>query len=206
MGKLLPEYKALFGKLNQVLNDWKGLSYKPNDVRIAENMLEQFYDWTGKDVKNPYRFNLRMKYTDDQQDELRDIALAIYDMDIYQTDLRKKFRRQRAKDSKQTFEGYVDDISKKFEKAHGKHGIQTFEEYVEFIDKKNRFMNMAFNSSALNYYQYEKLLNRAKSAKVTQDELDDMIYAQYQKNGATHDKLYKYIYKALKPSKKKGKK
>lgn len=176
MPKISEDYKKLFRKLNRVMNEWNNISLKPNDVRKAENQLEQFYDWMGKDIKNPYRFNLRVKYNQDQLDELQRIASSIVNDDIY-----------------------FEDFNKKFKKARGKHGIQSLEQYIDFIEKKNRFNDMAFNSSALSYYQYERLLNRAQSAGLSQEQLDKRIYRYYKKTGFKKEKLYEYVYKRIKP-------
>lgn len=168
------EQKDALRKLNRELKQWDTLGYRPNEVRRVENLLEDLYSWMGKKPKENDKFNLRVKYNQDQLDELLDIAESVDTDDI---DF-KKFKN-------------------KFKKAKGKHDLNTLEEYAKFVDKKTKFMDNALASSVLSYYEYEKLMIRATSKKYTQEDLMKMIKKKYDKDGSTGDALYTYIYKKL---------
>lgn len=173
--------KALFKEVNQLFDDWDKYGVAPNGIRQARNQLEQFYDWAGKDPKQNDKFNTHMKFNADQINEMRDIATSVLDSDL-------------------NFD--PDALYKKYQKAHGKHGIMSFEDYVDFLDGKEIYSKEKVISSSMSYYEYEKLLQRATSKKVSRETLDKMITKQYLENGLKGEDLYEFIYEHLRPKNK----
>ena len=168
--------RALFKEVNKLFKDWNKYGYAPNGVRQAQNQLEQFYEWANKKPKNNDLISTRMKFTDDQLDELTEIAKSVLDSDI-------------------NFD--PDALYDKYQKAHGKHGIYSFEDYIDFLDQKEIFSKEKVISSSMSYYEYEKLLQRATKKKVSRETLDDMIEHEYMINGLKGEDLYDFIYKSL---------
>ena len=60
--------------LNDLLESYDTLKYKPQGVKNVESMLEGFYDGAGKNPKDSDRFNSRVKLTAEQEEELDAIA------------------------------------------------------------------------------------------------------------------------------------
>ena len=175
----IKEYRQLFSQLNKALDEWDALGVKPNDVRYAENMLNQFYEWVGKEPKNPDRFSSRLKLDDDQMEELEEIAQAIANMDIYASD------------------EYDESFIKKFEKVKGKHNIETIEDYKNFIDGQQRFKDNVLIASVMDWYEYEKLTMKANKKGWNEERLNTLIIDVYQKYGYEGEQLYEFVYKHI---------
>lgn len=170
------ETRALFNELNELFDDWEKYGTAPNGIRQAQNQLEQFYEWIGKEPKENDRFSTRMSFDEEQLDELRAIANSVLDSDL-------------------NFD--PDALYQKYQKAHGKHGIMSFDDYIDFLDGKEIFSKEKVISSSMSYYEYEKLLQRATKKNVSRETLDEMITKEYLENGLKGEDLYEFIYKNL---------
>ena len=180
MFKLTQPVQEFMEGLNDVLNDWEDLDYKPNDVRQVEEMLDRFYDQNSIDVSDTGRFNTDINYSEEQIAELYDIADFAKNQEIY-----------------------LEDLESKFKKAKGKHGISTLEDYASFIDKKTRFENSVISSSKISYYEYEALQRKAsKDKRRTVEGTDKRIENAFLKKGLTGSDLYDFVYKQLSKGKK----
>lgn len=172
---MIKEVAEFLEKLNEVLDEWESLAYKPNDVRELENVLENFYDNNMLEVRDVGRFDIDVTLSIEQENELYDIAQQFKDKDIY-----------------------LEDLEKKFESAKGKHDIETLEDYAEFIDEKTIFENSVISSSKMSYYEYEALLERAsKDKRRTEKSTNKMIEDAYLNQGLEGSDLYDFIYDKL---------
>lgn len=175
MPKLPQAISEYMEALNDVLNDWEDLDYKPNAVSQVENMLDNFYSNNLLEVKDSGRFDTDISLTTEQQDELYNIAQFAQNQDIY-----------------------LEDFEAKFESAQGKHGLETIEDYAEFIDLKSRFEDSILSSSKLSYYEYEALQKKAsKDKRRTENSTNKMIREAFLNKGLTGSELYDYVYKRL---------
>lgn len=176
MAKLREPIAEYMEKINDVLNDWEDLAYKPNSINQVEEMLERFYNDNNIEVDDSGRFNTDVQLTEQQAEELLAIADKASDMDIY-----------------------LEDFENKFDKAQGKQGIETLENYAEFVDDKTAFENSVIGSSKMSYYEYEDLLKTAhnKSKWYTEDRVNKMIENAFLNEGKTGDELYDYMFKKL---------
>lgn len=176
MGKLTAPIAEFMEKINDVLNDWQDLAYKPNSINQVEEMLERFYDDNNIEVDDSGRFNTDVQLTEQQAEELLDIANKASDMDIY-----------------------LEDFENKFDKAQGKQGIETLEDYAEFVDDKTEFEDSVIGSSKMSYYEYEDLLKTAshKSKWYTKTRVDKMIENAFLNKGKTGGDLHSYIFNKI---------
>lgn len=179
---LSKEYKSLMKELNNALDEWEQLNVKPNEVRQAEHMLEMFYDWSGKKPKDTARFSTRLKLTEEQQEELEQIAQSFVDMEIFASDY------------------YDEPFMKAFEKVRGRYGINTIEDYKNYVDAKDRFRDEKLIASIMSWYEYEKLkqrFSRKHKREVNESELNEIIRKAYFNTGKEQDELYEFVYKNL---------
>ena len=139
-------------------------------------MLGRFYDNNNLEVSDSGRFDTDVQLTEQQAEELLDIANKASDMDIY-----------------------LEDFENKFDKAQGKRGIETLEDYAEFVDDKTDFEDSVIGSSKMSYYEYEDLLKTArnKSKWYTEDRVNKMIENAFLNKGKTGGDLYHYMFKKL---------
>lgn len=180
MAKVSKAVSELFEALNDVLNDWEDLDYKPNAVKQVEDMLDRFYNQNMLEVRDSGRFDTDVSLTTEQENELYDIAQHAVNEDIY-----------------------LEDFEKKFESAQGKHGLETIEQYSEFIDEKTRYEDSILSSSKMTYYEYEALQKKAsKDKRRTSKGTDKMIRDAFLDKGLTGSDLYDYVYKRLSKGKK----
>lgn len=176
MAKLTAPIAEFMEQINDVMNDWQDLAYKPNSINQVEEMLERFYDDNNIEVSDSGRFNTDVQLTEQQALELLDIANKASDMDIY-----------------------LEDFENKFDKAKGKQGIETLENYAEFVDDKTAYEDSVIGSSKMSYYEYEDLLKTArnKSKWYTEDRVNKMIENAFLNKGKTGGELYDYMFKKL---------
>ena len=179
---LSKEYKSLMKELNKALDEWEKLNVKPNEVRQAEHMLELFYDWSGKKPKDTARFNTRLKLTEEQQDELEQIAQSFVDMEIFASDY------------------YDEPFMKAFEKVKGRYGINTIDEYRDYVDAKDRYRSEKIVTSVIGWYKYDKLKQRYSKSfneQVSEEDLNELLTNVYLATGKEKEDLYEFIYKNI---------
>ena len=176
VGKIPSAIAEFMEKINDVLNDWEDLSYKPNSVRQVEDTLDRFYTENNLEARDFGRFDTDLNLNDDQIEELRDIAMSAYDKDIW-----------------------LENFESKFEKAKGKHDIETLEDYADFADKNQRFSDSILSSSKMNYYAYEALVKKAqkKGSWYSEKRVNRMIENAFLNKGKEGEDLYNFIYNKL---------
>lgn len=187
---LSKEYKQLFRQLNETLDDWEELGVKPNEVRQAEHMLEMFHDWSGKNPKNKDRFSTRLKLTDDQQEELEQIAQSFVNMDIFAD------------------EQYEENFLKAWETAKNNpnNNFKNIEDYKNWVDAKDRFEQERLLASVMNYYEYEMIkrkYSRKYKQEINEDDLKKLILNVYKSTGKEKEDLYEFVYKNIRKNVKK---
>lgn len=202
------ELRTLVNAVNRALDEWDRYGVKPNDVRIAENNIEQFYDWMGREPKRNNRLSPRMKYTDEQIDEIKELALSLADRKI----VREQYfsdafieRYEKIKDEKgyNDLNDYIQDFKPRFEKAKGKRGIESMDDYIDLINQKEIFVQEKLIASVMNYYEYKDIQEKYRRAKknrrkpVTDEEINNYIVKQYNKKGYVGNELYEFIYRHI---------
>ena len=181
---LSKEYKQLFSQLNKTLDDWEQLGVKTNEVRQAEHMLEMFYDWSGKNPKNKDRFSTRIKLTDDQQEEIEQIAQSFENMDIF------------------VDKHYEEKFLEAWETAKNNpnNDFKNIEDYKNWVDAKQRFENERLLSSVMSYYEYEMIkrkYSRKYNQEINENDLNELIINIYKSTGMEKEDLYEFVYKNI---------
>ena len=200
--------KDLVYVINKALNEWENYGVKPNDVRIAENQIEQFYNWIGREPKRNDRISSRMKYTDDQLDELKELAISLSDKKIvmeeyYSDTFLQHYENIKDKKGYSDLQEYINDFQSRYEKAAGKRGIESLDDYINLINQKEIFLQEKLIASVINYYEYKDIQEKYRRAKskrrkpVTDDEINNFILKQYNKKGYVGNELYEFIYKNI---------
>lgn len=180
MPRLTKEFRELANQINREFRTWDNIGSIPNDVRYAQNLLESFYDWSGKNIKNKSEANVRLVLTDDQLDEYENILLSIAQMNI-ETDY------------------YFNDVDieryKKMDKSHlNDMGIDTISKWLDFIDKLNRFKDDKLLSSIMSWYEYNELVSVGiQYSDLTEQEVKEKIITYYINTGLTGENLYEFI-------------
>lgn len=207
--RLGTELKSLVRVINQALNEWDGLGVKPNEVRYAEDLIEDFNEWTGKPPKQSDRLSNRKKYTEEQIDELKDIALSLAEKKIvveqyYSDEFISNYEKAKNDEkSINNLQDYINSFESRFEKAQGKRGIETMSDYISFINQKDIFLKEKLIASVMSYYDYKDIQEKYRRVKskrkkpVTDEEINNYIIKQYNKKGYVGNDLYEFIYKKI---------
>lgn len=207
--RLGTELKSLVRVINQALNEWEGLGVKPNEVRYAEDLIEDFNEWTGKPPKQSDRLSNRKKYTEEQIDELKDIALSLAEKKIvveqyYSDEFISNYEKAKENNNDiNNLQDFIDSFESRFEKAKGKRGIETMSDYISFINQKDIFLKEKLIASVMNYYDYKDIQEKYRRVKskrkkpVTDEEINNYIIKQYNKKGYVGNDLYEFIYKKI---------
>lgn len=166
------EVSELMNKLNYVMDEWEGLDYKPNSISQIEDTLERFYKDNDIDTYDLGRFDTDLRLSEEQINELADIADMAQNQDIY-----------------------LEDLENKFKSAQGKADIETLEDYARFIDDKTAFEDSIISSSKISYYEYEDLMKHAlKDKRRTESSVNNMIIEAYTKKGLEGSDLYDFVW------------
>lgn len=169
------ETKDLFRALNKNLKEWKELSKKPQAITMYEDMLSDFYKRAGKNIKNPYEFSNRVKLSDDQEEELLDIALSF---------------------SKNTYT-YEETFSDVYEKYKNRYGWTSPEDAIDFLDLMENYKNDSLIKDILSSEQIIELFNEGSLSGISEKDIFEMAYLEHSMNGATGDRLYNQIIGAM---------
>lgn len=162
----------LMEKINDVMDEWQDLDYKPNSITQIEDTLERFYKDNNIDTYDVGRFDTDLELSEEQINELADIADMAQKQDIY-----------------------LEDLESKFEKAQGKADIETLEDYAKFIDNKTEFEDSILSSSKMSYYEYEDLMKHAlKDKRRNEASVNKMIIEAYTKKGLEGSVLYDFVW------------
>ena len=162
----------LMDKLNEVIDEWQDLDYKPNSITQIEDTLERFYNDNNIDTYDVGRFDTSLVLSEEQINELADIADMAQNQDIY-----------------------LEDFEKKFESAQGKADIETLEDYAKFVDNKTQFEDSIISSSKMSYYEYEDLMKHAlKDKRRSEESVNKMIIDAYTKKGLEGSDLYDFVW------------
>lgn len=185
------EVRKLLNVLNHVMREWKqNIGAENNAVRMVKGQLENFYEKIGKNPKNPREFNTRLKLTEDQQEELEQIAFSAVEQDIYYEDWQPLFSENTN----------IEDEEKgiqTFESLRGQYGIDTYQDFIDFYESMNRFKNDRYLTSIMTSDQYAELVNFAEENGLTEDYVREAAIFEYSLSGSTGGDLYDFIYQSI---------
>lgn len=157
--------------LNDLLESYDTLKYKPQGVKNVESMLEGFYDGAGKNPKDSDRFNSRVKLTPEQEEELDAIADTLLS----------------------TNDEIIEQAQEKYEKYKNKYGWESVEDAFIFTDRMAMYGSDALLRSVLSSEQILALFEAGEEKGLTEDEVSELAYIDYSTSGLTYDDLYNRV-------------
>lgn len=183
------ETRRLLNKLNDVLDEWDDYNLTSNKINQTKDMIEEFYNKYGKEVKNNERFSTRIKLNNEQEEELLNIAesMALDDRSYVETyedefdeidtlSYDKPINIDAFNKMKEQYPEYFDDL----------------QDYIHFFDRINNFKDDKVLSSILSSDQYVSLMNYG-SSDFDENELDKMLVTEYEQTGMKGKSLYEKI-------------
>lgn len=192
--KLRLEYRQLMNAINKELDKWDEYNLESNEINMYKNMLEEFYQKTGKNPKNRDRFSTRIKLSAEDEEEFADMAISfglspltnvdtyinMYDLDtadlIQLANYDKPINIDAFMKMKEQYDDYFENV----------------QDYIHFFDRINSFKDDKLLSSILSSHQYVSLMNYG-SEDIDENELDALIAEMYYKTGEEGENLYNII-------------
>ena len=198
----LKEVRDLFNSLNKQMREFDAEGLTSNDLNLYRDMLEKFYKDNDLDVKHPDQFTTQKMMTQEQADELFDIAyqmandpytdLGTYKdmMDMSNADWSEVNDNDQTKYDKINMDA--------FQKITERYGnINTTQDYVDFIDRMNNFKSNALLSQILDSDQVAELYSLGSWQGLSAEDIDSIIAMEYSVSGRTKDRLYETILEAI---------
>lgn len=174
------DYRETLRDANAKMAEWEDMDVVPESVEMFRQMLNDFYDDAGKNVKNPDAFSTRVQLTEDQEEELMDIAVGF-------------LNENRA--SLDTYEDFLEDSDRA--KTRERNDIHSLEDAIDFLDKMNDYQNDAFLSNVLSSDELLELYTEGRNQGFEDKEIRDMIYLEYSGSGKEGESLYNQIWEAI---------
>ena len=192
--KLRLEYRQLMNAINKELDKWDDYNLESNEINMYKQMLEEFYQKTGKNPKHRDRFSTRIKLSAEDEEEFADMAISfglspltnvdtyinMYDLDtadlIQLANYDKPINIDAFMKMKEQYDEYFENV----------------QDYIHFFDRINAFKDDKLLSSVLSSHQYVSLMNYG-SEDIDENELDALITEMYYKTGEEGENLYNII-------------
>ena len=192
--KLRLEYRQLMNAINKELDKWDEYNLESNEINMYKQMIEEFYQKTGKNPKNRDRFSTRIKLSAEDEEEFADIAISfglspLTNVDTYinMYDLETADLIQLA-----NYDKPINiDAFMKMKEQYDEY-FENVQDYIHFFDRINSFKDDKLLSSILSSHQYVSLMNYG-SEDIDENELDSLITEMYYKTGEEGENLYNII-------------
>ena len=189
--------RDLFIGLNNLMDEWDDKGVTSNNLNLFRDKLEDFYERNDLKVKNTDRFSWQKGMTEDQAEELYNLAYQMgtdpySDMSTYEDLLDEDFSDL---GTQTTYDSINLDAFQKISEQYS--DINTFQDYVNFIDRMNNFKSNALLSSILDSNQVAELYALGSWQNLTDEDVNNIIAFEYSMSGKTGDKLYNTILEAI---------
>ena len=192
--KLRLEYRQLMNAINKELDKWDEYNLESNEINMYKQMIEEFYQKTGKNPKNRDRFSTRIKLSAEDEEEFADMAISfglspLTNVDTYinMYDLETADLIQLA-----NYDKPINiDAFMKMKEQYDEY-FENVQDYIHFFDRINSFKDDKLLSSILSSHQYVSLMNYG-SEDIDENELDSLITEMYYKTGEEGENLYNII-------------
>lgn len=168
--------------INKELDKWDEYNLKSNEINMYKQMIEEFYQKTGKNPKNRDRFSTRIKLSAEDEEEFADMAISfglspLTNVDTYinMYDLETADLIQLANYDKPI---NIDAFTKM--KENYPEFIADIQDYIHFFDSINLFKSDKLLTSILSSEQYVNLLEYGRD-DITETDVYDLIKKFYNK-------------------------
>ena len=173
-------YREIIREANDRLLDWEDVGNVPDSIQQYRDMLSNFYRDAGKNVKNPKIISSHAKLTDEQEEELIDIAESINANE--KTDI-------------ELYEDFLTDQNRSNQREA--LGVTDIESAVEILDILNNYSSNASLSSMLSSDQVVELFQEGHDKGLSDDEIEQYIEDAYNDTGAEGNDLYTMVWDAI---------
>lgn len=174
-------------RVNKMLDMWDASGLTSNDLELAKDLLSDFYDMIGKDVKDSERASEQIHLKRSEKEEYNKILdFIIYNDEV---DLSKRtLKNQQIRESWNEVQKQIYETNK----AQFDY-ISDEQSFIDFVDRMNKTKNNRLLASIMDSHQFTELYSAGKSRGFKETEINKMIISEYNKNGATYDSLYDNI-------------
>lgn len=192
--------RDLFNQLNEAMNDWDKAGFTSNDLKLFQDKLEDFYSKNNMNVAHKDRFTWQKEMTQEQADELFDLAESMAQDDYIYLETYQDMLNMDYEDigTQSTYDKINLEAFSKISEQYP-DSVQNLEDYVNFIDRMNNYKNNAMLSSILSSDQVAELYSLGSWQDLTDEQIETIIYTELEltTKGQTGDVLYNAVLEAI---------
>lgn len=192
--------RDLFNQLNEAMNDWDKAGFTSNDLKLYQDKLEDFYNKNNMNVAHNDRFSWQKDMTQEQADELFDLAESMAQDDYVYLETYQDMLNMDYEDigTQSTYDKINLEAFSKISEQYP-DSVQNLEDYVNFIDRMNNYKNNAMLSSILSSDQVAELYSLGSWQDLTDEQIETIIYTELEltTKGQTGDVLYNAVLEAI---------
>lgn len=192
--------RDLFNQLNEAMNDWDKAGFTSNDLKLFQDKLEDFYSKNNMNVAHNDRFTWQKEITQEQADELFDLAESMAQDDYIYLETYQDMLNMDYEDigTQSTYDKINLEAFSKISEQYP-DSVQNLEDYVNFIDRMNNYKNNAMLSSILSSDQVAELYSLGSWQDLTDEQIETIIYTELEltTKGQTGDVLYNAVLEAI---------
>ena len=181
-------------RVNKILNEWDAAGLTSNDLELAKDLLSDFYENTGKTVKETQLASEEITLKRSEKEEynkILDFILYNDEVDLSRRTLKNQMIRQQWENS--TFnEVTYEKVKDQFDQVYDEQS------FIDFVDRMNKTKNNRVLSHLLDSDQFAELYESASNNKIKETEINNWMIKMYEGTGAQYDELFGQIQRLIK--------
>lgn len=181
-------------RVNKIINAWDAAGLTSNDLELAKDLLSDFYENTGKTVKETQLASEEITLKRSEKEEynkILDFILYNDEVDLSRRTLKNQMIRQQWENStfnEVTYEKVKDQFDQVFDE----------QSFIDFVDRMNKTKNNRVISHLLDSDQFAELYESASNNKIKETEINNWMVKMYEGTGAQYDELFGQIQRLIK--------
>lgn len=181
-------------RVNKIINEWDAAGLTSNDLELAKDLLSDFYENTGKTVKETQLASEEITLKRSEKEEynkILDFILYNDEVDLSRRTLKNQMIRQQWENS--TFnEVTYEKVKDQFDQVYDEQS------FIDFVDRMNKTKNNRVLSHLLDSDQFAELYESASNNKIKETEINNWMIKMYEGTGAQYDELFGQIQRLIK--------
>ena len=193
--KKMPKYlRQKARRVNKIINAWDAAGLTSNDLELAKDLLSDFYENTGKTVKETQLASEEITLKRSEKEEynkILDFILYNDEVDLSRRTLKNQMIRQQWENS--TFnEVTYEKVKDQFDQVYDEQS------FIDFVDRMNKTKNNRVLSHLLDSDQFAELYESASNNNIKETEINNWMVKMYEGTGAQYDELFGQIQRLIK--------
>lgn len=196
----MPKYlRRKARRVNKIITEWDAAGLTSNDLELAKDLLSDFYENTGKTVKETQLASEEITLKRSEKEEynkILDFILYNDEVDLSKRTLKNQLIRKQWENS--TFNDVTyEKVKDQFDQVYDEQS------FMDFVDRMNKTKNNGILSSIMDSNQYAAAYEAGINKGFKETDVNKMILKEYKARGLTFDNMYEKVLKIIKREAKK---